>query len=665
MFWWLRRSRRDSAIDIDELRQTHERLKENEARLRLAVAAANIGLFDVDLRTGTVQYSAEWKRQVGYGDDEISTSFGEWQSRVHPEDFERCQQAAQKAMSEGTNEYDLEFRFRHKNGAYLWIMSHASVQRDVDGVPIRLLGSHIDMTQTKLAQLELLSRNAALEAAANAVVITDRAGVIQWANRAFTTLTGYTLDEAVGKNPRELVRSGQHSREFYKDLWDTVLSGRVWSNEMINRRKDGSLYCEDLTITPLCDENGVVSQFIAVKQDITDRKQAEEARAHLEAQLNLAQKMEALGTLAGGIAHDFNNILGAIIGNVVLAEQDIGAGHAAMESLEEIFKASCRAKELVQRILTFSRPQVPQRSVISLRPVVQEALALLRATLPAGVELSTTFDSETPNVLADPTQIHQVLMNLCTNSWRAMQGEQGRIEIRLEGVTVDGESARGALPGQYVRLSVTDNGVGMDAATVKRIFEPFFTTKPVGEGTGLGLSVVHGIVKAHGGWIRVSSRSSIGTTFDLYFPAARGKEEVAAPESRKVEASANGAGLHVLYVDDEEALVTLTTRLLERRGYKVSGFTDASEALAAVRLNPAAFDLAVTDFNMPGMSGLDLSRELMRLRPDLPVAVTSGYITEELRAAALGSGVRVLLHKPDTVNELCSAVQHLADGLKP
>jgi nitrogen fixation negative regulator NifL len=517
--------------------------------------------------------------------------------------------------------------------------------RSADGQECRAVV--LDITDMKRAAEELRSHNAALEAAANSVVITDRDGVIQWVNPAFTALTGYTHEEAIGKNPRDLVKSGRQDQAFYKNLWDTILAGRAWSGEIVNRRKDASLYTEELTITPLRDERGEIAQFIAIKQDVTERKleeaalresqarlmgvvdsamdgiitidaeerilvfnaaaeemfgcpaveaigqtvkrfiperfrtahhqhirrfaqlrdtprvvagslrksglrangeqfpfeasisrtevngrmlftiilrditervRSEEARAQLEAQLNQAHKLDALGTLAGGIAHDFNNILGTIIGNTELARRDVGPSHPAMESIEEIRKASHRAKDLVQRILAFGRQHQQPQSVIPLRPVVEEALALLRATLPAGVELVTTLDADAPTMLADPTQIHQVLINLCTNAWHAMEGHAGRIDIRLDGITLDDEAARADAnlrPGHFARLSVTDTGTGMDAATLKRIFEPFFTTKPVGQGNGLGLSVVYGIVKAHGGTITVTSQPGRGTTFSL------------------------------------------------------------------------------------------------------------------------------------------------------
>jgi PAS domain S-box-containing protein len=507
---------------------------------------------------------------------------------------------------------------------------------------------------------------ALIENASDLVSVLDAEGVVRYASPSHERLLGYAGAELIGRRSADYEHpddSAQLREQF------TRLLGRPGGTERIEfryRHKDGTWRVFEGISTNLIDDPAVRG-VVVNSRDMTERVRSEEARAQLEAQLRVAQKMEALGTLAGGIAHDFNNILGAITGNVELAGQDVGSSHPAMESLQEIRKASRRAKDLVQRILAFGRPQSQPQTVIRLRPVVEEALALLRATLPTGIELVTALEVDTPTARADPTQIHQLLMNLCTNAWHAMDRNLGRIDIRLDGITLDAEAAgahANLRPGRFARLCVTDNGSGMDAATLERIFDPFFTTKPVGQGTGLGLSVVHGIVEAHGGAVTVRSERGTGTTFSLYFPAAEAPQPSDAPEGAAAEPLPAPRGQHVLYLDDEESLVFLVTRLLERLGYRVSGYTRAEEALAAVRADPGQFDLVVTDLNMPGVSGLEVARELARLQPDLPVALTSGYITEELRAAAGQAGVRELIYKPNTVEELCEAVRRLAGASK-
>ncbi len=395
--------------------------------------------------------------------------------------------------------------------------------------------------------------------------------------------------------------------------------------------------------------------------DISDRKEAEADLRRFEAQLRDVQKMESIGTLAGGIAHDFNNILGAILGNVALARDEVGADHPALVSLEEIHKASVRARNLVQQILTFSRREPQELVTQALRPVVEETHKLLRATLPARVELDVVLTDKPLYVLADATQVQQVLMNLCTNSWHALNDGAGHIGVGLDPVVLDVGAAQrlgGLPPGPYAHLWVSDTGIGMDAATRERIFEPFFTTKPVGQGTGLGLSVAHGILSAHHGAIAVDSEPGQGSTFHLYFPLVKSLP-TRATAGAATPAPIRGHGEHVLYVDDDETMVLMVERILERSGYRVSAYQDAREAVAAVRAQPDAFDFVVTDFNMPEFSGLDVAHELARIRPRLPVVISSGYITEELRDEARLAGVRGLLEKQNIFQELSGLVGNI------
>lgn len=408
---------------------------------------------------------------------------------------------------------------------------------------------------------------------------------------------------------------------------------------------------------------GAASPMVRVAMtDVSDRKEAEADLRKFEAQLREVQKMESIGTLAGGIAHDFNNILGAILGNVALAREDVGTNHPALVSLKEIHKASVRARNLVQQILTFSRREPQELVPQLLRSLVEETHQLLRATLPAGVELEVMVTDTPLYVLADATQVQQVLMNLCTNAWHALNNGTGRIGVGLDAVTLDlgaGRRLGGVPPGLYAHLWVSDTGTGMDAATRTHIFEPFFTTKPAGRGTGLGLSVVHGILSSHHGAVAVDSEPGQGSTFHLYFPVVAEPRPATAATGTATPARVRGRGERILYVDDDETMVVMVERILERAGYRVHGFQDARQAVAAVREHPEAFDLVVTDFNMPELSGLDIARELARIKPQLPVVISSGYITEELRDQAKLVGVRDLLEKQNTFQELGAMVARI------
>jgi PAS domain S-box-containing protein len=488
-------------------------------------------------------------------------------------------------------------------------------------------------------------------------------------NSGFTRLTGYTKEEIVGHTSGEF-NIWENIEDRERLVQGLKKTGTVKDLEAKFRVKSGEIRT-GLMYSALIEIDGV-PHSINIARDITDQKQAELARAQLEMQLRESQKMEALGTLAGGIAHDFNNIVAAIMGNAELARLDLGPAHKAQESLGEILKASRRAKELVQQILAFGRRQLLERQVISLAPAVEESARLLRTTLPPGVRLIVNCAPDAPAVLADSTQIEQVLLNLCSNAWQAMQKQKhpGVIEVSLNAHVVAEGTYRGpeqrskggrvALrPGRYARLMVRDNGPGMDEATRGRIFEPFFTTKPAGEGTGLGLAVVHGIVQGHEGSIEAQSAPGQGASFYIYFPEATGSAPGAVAHT-PAPSAAYGEGKHILWVDDDESIVFLMTRLLERQGYRVSGYTDPHEALAAIRADPDQFALAVTDYNMPGMSGIEVARTLRRIRADLPVVLASGFITGELRAEASAAGIIELIYKPNTAEDLCKTIARVA-----
>ncbi len=403
------------------------------------------------------------------------------------------------------------------------------------------------------------------------------------------------------------------------------------------------------------DAQGQPTRLIGATIDVTARRQTEESLHH-------AQKIEALGTLAGGIAHDFNNILLAITGNTRLAMQDLPPDHPVQSGLAEVAKASARATDLVNRILTFSRQSECRREVMPLQPAVEDALKLLRATLPAMIEISSNFSEGLPSARADATQIHQIIINLVTNAAHAIgDGAAGGITVSLDEAHVaqSGVLTPELKAGRYVRLSVSDTGSGMDKATLDRVFDPFFTTKPVGRGTGLGLSVVDGIMRSHEGSVIVSSEPGKGSTFRLYFPAVDVSSAVEATRARGdlTGTQIEGRGRRVMYIDDEESLVYLMTRVLQKSGYQVTGFSDAEQALQALRDRPDDFDVIVTDLSMPGMSGFHVARAIQQIRHDLPVVVTSGYVRAEDRQTAKEIGVRELVLKPDTVEELAGALE--------
>jgi PAS domain S-box-containing protein len=420
--------------------------------------------------------------------------------------------------------------------------------------------------------------------------------------------------------------------------------------------KDGRIF--ELFSLPQRIENKIVGRIFSYR-DITERIRNEQARAKLEIQLRHAQKMEAIGTLAGGIAHDFNNILSSISCNIELARGDIAPDHPAQESLSDMTIATRRAADLVKQILTFSRQQVPESKLIHIEPVLHEALKLIRASIPATIDIEVETQPELPSILADATQIHQVMMNLCTNAWHAIGNRAGIIKIQAQIVAVDGALAnyhQDLHPGDYLRLSIGDTGCGMDAATIERIFEPFFTTKTPDKGTGLGLSVVHGIVRGHGGAIAVTSEPGAGTTFHLYFPALR---QTATTDTTLNLVLHQGHGEAVLMVDDEPSLVETGRRTLERLGYQVTALPSANEAIALFNLKPASFDVAIFDLTMPAMTGIDLAARLHAIRPGLPVILVTGNASGVSQQQLVSSGISEVVHKPLSAQLLGDALHRI------
>jgi CheY-like chemotaxis protein len=370
--------------------------------------------------------------------------------------------------------------------------------------------------------------------------------------------------------------------------------------------------------------------------------------------------MEAVGTLAGGIAHDFNNILTAINGYCELAQMEAVGNAAVQENLNAVQAGARRAVDLVRQIMAFSRQEGQTRTQVHVQDIVKEALKLLRATIPSTIEIKTSLNSGIHPVLADPTSIHQIMVNLCTNAWHSMKDRPGRLEVKLENIRVDADFARlnpTLNDGTYVRMSISDTGHGMDQSVVARIFEPFFTTKAPGEGTGLGLAVVHGIMKNHDGAILVHSRPGEGTQFDLYFPAYFGD---GVPDlAPQTAAASRGAAQLILYVDDEKPLAQMGKKILEHLGYRTEIYSDVLAALSAVRSRPHAYDLVITDLTMPAMTGLELAQEIFRIRPDLPIILTSGY-TATLSGERLHTmGIREVLMKPHSFDLLGATVHRV------
>ncbi len=486
------------------------------------------------------------------------------------------------------------------------------------------------------------------------VFACDHEGKLRSINPAGARVLGYRIEELLGMDPRQLLEPS------------CVPKVSEWIEQRRKAMDCPNLECELLAkdgrhvllevSAEMLYSNGHLTGAQGIARDITERKHAEEALRQSEERLRQGQKLEAIGKLAGGIAHDFNNILAAILGYAELSVSEISPEHPVKNHLEQIAKAGRRARDVVQQILAFSRKLEQERRPIFLQTVLDEALNLLRATLPATIEIETKINADCSPIMADSTQMHQVILNLATNASHAMSSQGGRLEIVLEPIWLSGRPS-GTLPelpkGRYVCFSVTDSGPGIAPDIQKQIFEPYFTTKSVGEGSGLGLSVVHGIVQSHGGAITVKSALGHGACFKIYLPCCAEKsdtQKTPAPEMLK------GQG-HILLIDDEEALVNLGRRSLERLGYHVTGETSSVRALKKFVDNPQLFDLVVTDQTMPHMTGISLAKELWKIRPSLPVIISTGFSEQVTSEIASSLGFHTFLNKPYTASELARVIR--------
>lgn len=502
------------------------------------------------------------------------------------------------------------------------------------------------------------------DAAHDSIIMIDQHGRISFWNPAAERLFGYEKNEVLGRDLHELIvpenlqAQSKNAIKHYVETGRGELIGKTV--EVTGQKKDGTRLLLEISLSALKigDKWGAVS----IIRDISKRKEDEEEKERLHIHLRRAQKMEAIGTLAGGVAHDFNNILTAIIGYSNLVNEELPEKSAARKNMQQVLNAADRATELVQQILAFTRRTESKLDLVQTHLVVKEALNLLRATIPATIEIKQDIDTRSGFVRADPTQIYQIMMNLCTNAFQAME-DNGIMEISLKAVEVDAEMTRlspDLRVGEYIRLTVKDTGHGIDPEIMGRIFEPYFTTREVRGGTGLGLAVVYGIISGLGGGIMVRSQPGKGSTFQVYLP----RYTAGLVRKDEIVESVSGGSEHILYVDDEETLVALVREILKRLGYQVSIFTSSTQALEALKSNPEKYDLVITDFTMPGMTGVDLAKQIRLVRADLPIILTTGYSDKLNPEEVKELGINELVMKPVVVRELGKLIRKTLDRKK-
>jgi len=629
--------------------QSEEALRESEIKFRDLAEKSIVGIYLIQNEILTY-VNAEFAQTFGYAVEEMTGRLG-LKDIIHPEDLHLVEDNIRRRIAGEFKSVRYQFRIWTKGGT----VRHAEVFSSLtfyEGKPA-IIGTLLDITDRLKTEEGLKQLSIAIEQAAEDIIITDTEGTIKYVNPAFEKITGYSRDEAIGKNPR-ILKSGFHNKAFYENLWNTIKSGLIWNGRLTNRCKDGRMVQLDATISPLVNKTGELTGYVALKRDITEA-------VMIESQLRQAQKMEAIGTLAGGIAHDFNNILGAMLGYAELAKYK-SEDPEILSYLEHILTACDRARDLVQQILTFSRKTEQEKKPIMLIPLLKEVVKFIRASLPTTIVINQTLTATADTIMADATQIHQLLMNLCTNAWHAMKESGGILGIALSEITVgDGTVLLPDLtPGRYLKLTVRDTGCGIPPEHLERIFEPYFTTKAKGEGTGLGLSVVDGIVRSHGGAVRVTSKVGKGSAFHVLLPLLN---EQPRETGRYAAAEAlPGGSERILFVDDEQMLTDISKLTLTDLGYKVIVETDPAAALDVFRRKPNTFDLIITDKTMRRMTGFDLAREIRSIRTDIPIILCTGFQDRDDAEKIAALAIDRLVPKPVSIAALAEAVRSVLDG---
>ncbi len=619
--------------DITERKRAEEAIRESEERFAAAFEHAPIGKALVSPDGHWLKVNRVLCDLFGYSEEEflVRTTM----DLTHPDEIALDLDHAERTIDGDVRSLQFEKRFVHKRGTIIVALLNISLIRKGDGQPRYFVCQIQDITERDQTEERLRVQSAALNAAGDAILIADRDFRIVWINPAFTELTGYSNQESIGRDPRDLIRSHVHDEQFYRELADKVHAGESWRGEMTNRRKDGSLYLEYQTITPVKDDDGTIQYFISIKTDLTARKQ-------MEGQLRQAQKMEAVGQLAAGVAHEFNNLLQALMSMSALMRfraptPEIATIGTDMESLIK------RGAGLTQQLLIFSRRRPLERLDLDLGDEVQKASVLLRHLIPETITVVVEVSSERLNIQGDAGQIQQVLLNLAINARDAMSAG-GVLTLRT------------GRDGAEVFHEVEDTGHGMDEATQAHLFEPFFTTKEPGKGTGLGLAVAHGIIEQHGGRITVHSRLGEGSRFRVILPEAQDARIRAAEPIADVKVQ-SGSG-RVLLVEDDAAVRAGISVLLDLLGYEVTSVASGEEALALVMNSPP--EILLSDVTLPGMTGPEMVERMRARWPGLPVVLMSGYFDEKMQASAARDRWH-FLQKPFELTDLARELEKVRD----
>ncbi len=639
-------------VDISDIRRAEESLRESERQLRAILDNIPDLAWLKDRDNQIITVNTVFSQSCGLSLGEL---IGKTDLDIWPPELGKLYFADDQEVVETGNRKRVEEQIQRADGNRIWVETIKAPVLDEHGQVVGTVGTARDITERRNAEQELRKLSTAVEQSPAAIFIMDPEGTIEYANPKFCETTGYSLDEVVGHTP-ELLRTDYVEPGQFERMWQAITTGQEWRGEMRNRKKSGDHFWTSVAISPITDDNGKITHLLSIAEDTTEKRRMDE-------QLRHAQKLEAVGTLAGGVAHDFNNLLLPIIGFSELLMQELGPDSPSKEKVNTINKAGQRAKQLTRQLLAFSRKQVLEIEVLDLNEVINGFQKILRRTVREDIAFEILPGDEACPVRADATQLEQVLMNLVVNAQHAMP-EGGRLVIETANLEIDEVFARSHAdikPGSYVMLAVTDTGVGMDKEVLSHIFEPFFTTRAKGEGTGLGLATVYGIIKQHNGAVWVYSEVGIGTTFKIYLPRM---ESVRKSARQAIEAPPLGAtnGEVVMIAEDDDLVRNAAGVILRNHGYTVYEADSPDRCFTLLKQHPERLDLLLSDVIMPRLNGAELFRHLRNDFPELRVVFMSGYTDKVIdRYGVLDPGKR-FIQKPFTMSNLLKAVREELDA---
>ncbi len=665
----------------DRLDSAEKALRQSEERFKLAMEATQDGLWDWNVETNDVYLSPNWSSLLGFNSNQFQLDIKAWSKLIHIDDKTTVFKAFLDCLNNHNDDFEVEYRIRIKNGDWMWILGRGKVvTRDRRGHAVRMVGTQTDITRLKQGEVDSATQadtlNIIFNSTPNILILVNTNGRIDKINRSGIDFSGKTEEELIGCLGGDALRCC-HSFEgkgcgttpdctlcpIRTRVDKTFLTGTPHQEEegdltfFING-KEITLYFLISTVLLTVGRNKKVLLTIT---DISDLKRAEFERSSLKQQLYQSQKAMSIGTLAGGIAHDFNNILTAILGYTEMALYQNKQTPAIQEDLGEVIKAGHRAKELVKQILAFSRQSDTKRIPLQPKRIIREAIKMLRPSLPSTILIKQGDCQPTGSILADPTQLLQILLNICTNGYHAMENSGGTLDISLKETLLSNEDIlcnQNIESGVFAQISIRDTGHGMDKETMEKIFDPYFTTKETGKGTGMGLSVVHGIVLSYGGFISLDSKPDKGTVFDIFLPIIKSDPLLAICTDEKLLTGTE----RILFVDDEEIIANLIKKMLEKLGYHVTAKTSSLDALETFQNHANQFDLVITDQTMPNMTGSDLAKTLLQIRADIPIILCTGYSTIMNEKKAKAIGIREFVTKPVSKNDIAILIRKILDS---